>query len=108
MKTFVVTLLVFGIAIIVFIGGGLSWLLEYRRRDDMRRRSAQEAAARFRRRFGSNADRAVGKMLERSNISRRKRRYFNLVLAELQAHPTQRVKQSTSSTKNLARDGSQA
>jgi hypothetical protein len=88
MRNFIFTLVVVGLSIIVVVGGGLSLVMESRRRQDMRRRSAREAAARFRRRFGSNAGRAVEKMLERSNISLRKRRFFKLIATELRSDTT--------------------
>jgi hypothetical protein len=89
MPALVVTLLIVGISIMVVVGGGLSWAMEASRRGDMRRRSAREAAARFRSRFGSNADRAVAKMLDSSNISSRKRRFFNLIASELRSQSPQ-------------------
>jgi hypothetical protein len=86
MRNFIFTLVVVGMAIIVVVGGGLSLLMEDRRRRDLRNRSAREAAARFRRRFGTNAGPAVQKMLDRPNISRRKRRFFRLIATELHNH----------------------
>jgi hypothetical protein len=86
MRNFIFTLVVVGMTIIVVVGGGLSLLMEDRRRRDTRHRSAREAAARFRRRFGTNAGPAVQKMLDRPNISRRKRRFFKLIATELRDH----------------------
>ena len=108
MRTFIFTLVVVGLAIIVDIGGGLSLVMESRRRQDLRRRSAREAAARFRRRFGSNASRAVGKILERPNISHRKRRFFKLIESELRGDPTPSVQRtSRSRTSNVTQHGTQ-
>lgn len=108
MQVFVVTLVTIGLAIILLVGGGLSWLMEDRRKSDMRRRSAREAAARFRRRFGVDADRAVAKILESKNISRRKRRFYNLISSELHAHaPRLTVRSRVPGQINTTPDGTQ-
>jgi hypothetical protein len=105
MRNFIFTLVVVGLAIIVVVGGGLSLLMEIRRRQDLRRRSAREAAARFRRRFGSNADRAVEKMLDRPNISHRKRRFFKLIATELRVDAAPLVQRPTRSRPSNATQG---
>ena len=108
MRTFVFTLVVVGLAIIVVVGGGLSLMMESRRRQDLRRRSAREAAARFRRRFGSNASRAVERMLERTHISHRKRRFFKLIESELRGDATPSVPRSSRSrTSAVTQHGTQ-
>ena len=108
MRNFIFMLVVVGMTIIVVVGGGLSLMMENRRRQDLRHRSAREAAARFRRRFGTNAGPAVQKMLDRPNISRRKRRFFKLIAAELRKHaslPVQRPARSLQS--NSTEQGTQ-
>lgn len=97
MRNFVFILFVVGMTIIVVVGGGLSLIVENRRRQDLRHRSAREAAARFRRRFGTNAGPAVQKMLDRPNISHRKRRFFRLIAAELRKHASPIAEASTGS-----------